>query len=118
MLVLRSPTTKAKKTRRVPVPEFLHPILESLPFSDVDAGRLYRDFVQAREKAGLPDVHMHDLRHSYATWLAKDPNVPITVIRDVLGHSSLQMTSRYANLREEHLRSVFDALPELEERIP
>lgn len=44
------------------------------------------------KKCGLPDMRFHDLRHSYAT-LCIDLNVPIKVISDALGHSSIAVTA-------------------------
>lgn len=38
----------------------------------------------------------HDCRHGHASWLIAD-GVPLTVVRDRLGHSSLEITSRYAH---------------------
>ncbi|MCO6445825.1 MAG: tyrosine-type recombinase/integrase [Anaerolineae bacterium] len=51
----------------------------------------------ARKAAGMADVHFHDLRHTYASWLAQD-GVSMASIRDLLGHASMQTTSRYAHL--------------------
>jgi site-specific recombinase XerD len=45
--------------------------------------------------AGLEKrVHPHGLRHTHAAELARE-GVPINVIRDQLGHSSLAVTDRY-----------------------
>lgn len=47
-------------------------------------------------KAGIEKrVHPHGLRHSYATYLADRPNVPLRTIQTMLGHSSLATTERY-----------------------
>jgi len=42
-------------------------------------------------------VVFHTLRHTYASWLAKS-GVPLYVIGELLGHTDLQMTKRYAHL--------------------
>ena len=48
------------------------------------------------DKAGLEKrVHPHGLRHSYATYLADRPDVPLRTIQTMLGHSSLATTERY-----------------------
>ena len=51
-----------------------------LPFSDFK-----RSFMQARKLAGLDDVHIHDLRHSYASALAGS-GVDLYTIGKLLGH--------------------------------
>lgn len=48
-------------------------------------------FYQITEKAGLPRIKVHDLRHSHASMLIQQ-NVPPIVIRDRMGHKSIQTT--------------------------
>lgn len=61
---------------------------------------------------GLPDVRVHDLRHSAATrWLTEamhEDGRPATEreIQELLGHSSPQQTQRYAHLTREHLHKL------------
>ena len=43
------------------------------------------------EKAGLPDVRFHDLRHSVATLLLSKDIHP-KVVQEILGHSSIDIT--------------------------
>lgn len=105
-----SAATKGKKARSVPVPAHAAGVFSRLPFS-CSAHLLRREFEQAREAAGLSHVRLHDLRHTYASWLAQDPDVPLTLIRDILGHSSLAVTSRYAHLRTDS--SAVNSLPAL-----
>ena len=52
---------------------------------------LFRAFKEALKKCELPNIRFHDLRHSYATMLI-DLNVPIKVISQNLGHSSIAVT--------------------------
>lgn len=58
--------------------------------------RYVRDMLQrCRKRAGLEKrIHPHGLRHTHAAELA-DEGVPVTVIRDQLGHSSVAVTDRY-----------------------
>jgi integrase len=42
----------------------------------------------------------HDLRHGHATWLLAD-GVPLTTVRDRLGHSSIAVTSIYLHDLDE-----------------
>lgn len=55
--------------------------------------------------AGIEDFHFHDLRHTCAAWLVS-PGAPLAEIRDLLGHSTIQMTERYAHLAPETLRAT------------
>ena len=56
-----------------------------------------------RKAAGLKDVRIHDLRHTFAS-IAVQNNVPLQVVGKLLGHSQLQTTLRYAHLEDENLR--------------
>lgn len=60
---------------------------------------------QVRRKAGLGNMRLHDLRHSFASFaIANGEN--IVVIADVLGHASTRMTERYLHLRDDHLNAL------------
>lgn len=100
--------TKAKKARTVPVIEEIQECVK-LPFKISDY-ELRTEFEAAREAMGRSDIRFHDLRHTYASWLAKDPSVPLTTLRDLLGHSNLSVTSKYAHLRGDTLGVVSGAL--------
>lgn len=105
-------STKGKKAKTVPVPEYAWPIFERLPFkASYDALRYW--FEKARKECGHPEWRIHDLRHSFASWLVQDPNIPLTAVRDILGHSNLSVTSRYAHLRDGALKEAMAAVPNL-----
>jgi len=101
--------TKSGKPRAVPLVDDLHWIMDHLPFQ-ISEWELRKDFEKAREVIGLPEVRVHDLRHTFASWLAADPNTPLTVIRDLLGHSSLAVTSRYSHLKTGALQDAILSL--------
>jgi integrase len=68
-------------------------------------------FAKACRDAGIEDFRIHDLRHTCAAWLVSD-GAPLAEIRDLLGHSTVLMTERYAHLAPENLRATvarFDA---------
>jgi len=50
-----------------------------------------------RKAADIPDIRLHDLRHSYASILASS-GLSLPVIGSLLGHASPTMTARYAHL--------------------
>ena len=64
---------------------------------------------KVRKRAGLHDVRVHDLRHSYASRaLALGEN--LTMIGKLLGHSHIQTTSRYAHLARDTVRETAERI--------
>jgi len=57
----------------------------------VSARNVIRHFHSALDKAGLPRMRFHDLRHTAATLLLKE-NVHPKVVQEMLGHSSIMLT--------------------------
>ena len=51
------------------------------------------------------NLHRHDLRHEYASRLV-ERGVPLSQVRDLLGHASIATTERYDNQRLEILRAA------------
>jgi integrase len=62
-----------------------------------------RSFATACRRVGIQDFHIHDLRHTCAAWLVS-LGVPLTEVRDLLGHSTVKVTERYAHLAPENVR--------------
>ena len=57
-----------------------------------------------RERAELPDVRIHDLRHSFASRaLALGEGLPM--IGKLLGHAQVQTTARYAHLARDTVKA-------------
>lgn len=68
-----------------------------------------------RAKAGLDDVRIHDLRHSYASGaLALGEGLPM--IGKLLGHTQVQTTARYAHLANNPVKSAADRVSETIEK--
>ena len=103
--------------RVVPIPE--HVRAEVAPF--VSSGLLFpgldydnwraRVFAPARERAGLADPQptVHDLRHSYGSWLSA-AGVPPRDIGALMGHSSLRSTERYLHAGGGRFGAALQAL--------
>ena len=74
------------------------------PFADIR-----KSLDVAGERAGVGHVHMHQLRHTYATRL-RDKGVPLDRIKELLGHKTMAMVLRYAKARPEQTREAVAAL--------
>jgi integrase len=59
----------------------------------------------ARKRAGLPDFRFHDLRHTFASYMAMN-GASLAEIAEALGHKTLNMVKRYAHLSESHTSAV------------
>lgn len=69
-------------------------------------------WVTIRARAGMEDVRIHDLRHSFASaGLAGGEGLPL--IGKLLGHSHISTTSRYAHLADDPLKAAADRISEL-----
>jgi site-specific recombinase XerD len=63
---------------------------------------------RVRGAAGLAEVRLHDLRHSFASNIV-NAGGSLPVIGALLGHRSTQTTARYAHLADDPLRDVANA---------
>ena len=77
-------------------------------------GKPYNDFQvsfsRARVAVGINDVRINDLRHTYASLLIQN-GVSLYEVQKLLGHSSLNMTQRYAHLNPNSLKQIVNNLP-------
>jgi integrase len=133
-LTLTEPKTKAAR-RRIPLPpgcaELLRAhrarqdavkatmgarwvesglIVTTLVGTAVDPVHLSKYFQDAVRRAGVRKIRFHDLRHTCATLLLES-GADLTVIKDLLGHSKIQITADvYTHVRLRVVRSAFDAM--------
>jgi integrase len=68
---------------------------------------LQKPWRRIRTAAGLDDVRIHDLRHTYAS-LAAAAGHSLPVIGKLLGHTQAQTTARYAHLADAVTRNASD----------
>jgi integrase len=66
---------------------------------------------RARCAAGIPDFHFHDLRHTFASYMAMS-GASLAEIAEALGHKKLEMVKRYAHLSESHTSAVIAGMVE------
>lgn len=73
---------------------------------------LQRPWQRIRAAAGISDVRIHDLRHSFAT-IAAQNGFTREVIGKLLGHRSSETTRRYAHLAESYIAQENDKIGQL-----
>ncbi|WP_174273709.1 tyrosine-type recombinase/integrase [Sphingomonas bacterium] len=81
------------------------PYIVANPKTKVPFTSIFTSWDQARHRAGLGDVRLHDLRHTLASHLAQSGH-SLWVIANVLGHAQTRTTERYAHLSTETLRNA------------
>jgi integrase len=116
--IWRIPTTKAGKARHVPLADGVMNLLATMPrdlpwaFANPDTGKpyvsIYCAWHTARTKAGLTDVRMHDLRHSFASLLINSGRT-LYEVQHILGHTQVKTTQRYAHLSQDTLLAASNA---------
>ena len=117
--LIRLPDSKTNEPRTIHLSDAALEVLRSIPhvgpYIIVGAvpgepcKNLSRAWIIARSYAGLDDVRLHDLRHSYAS-LAAGRGVSLQMIGKLLGHRSPQATARYSHLARDAAAAVNDEL--------
>ena len=72
------------------------------PITGRPFGSLFYTWDRIRSRAGLSDLRLHDLRHSFASFLV-NKGVSLYVVQGLLGHTQVRMTQRYAHLAPQTL---------------
>lgn len=115
----RIPVTKSGKPRTIPISPTAKEELLQLPrWKDCPYvipnpttlkpyGNLHGVWDTVRKRAGLADVRMHDLRHSFASNLVNSGQ-SIYVVGKLLGHSQVKTTQRYAHLSDATLQAAMN----------
>ena len=116
-------TTKQRKVHRVPVSADVAAIVRQrqllvpsgVPwlFPGDTPGQpvkeIRRFWINVQRDANLPDVRIHDLRHTFASLLVSG-GASLEMIGKLLGHTQMQTTQRYAHLMDSPLRAGVDAV--------
>ena len=115
-MVWTIPLSKSGKVHHVPITSDLKALLKSIPrisgnnfvFPSKKTGKpfinIYTSWNTARTNAGLRNVRLHDLRHTFASTLV-NAGVPLHNIQLLLGHHNISVTQRYAHLSKDSLMS-------------
>jgi integrase len=103
------PISKSGKPRTVTLNAAAVALLRSIPRDPASPclfpsrlPGLFDPWNRIRRRAGLPDVRLHDLRHSFASFLVNQ-GITLYVVQGLLGHSSARTTQRYAHLAPQTL---------------
>ncbi len=105
--------TKNGERREIPINATLRASLQGLPrrldvpyvFFDPANGKPYQEvkksFATALKRAKIQEFHFHDLRHTFASQLVMS-GVDLVTVKELLGHTDIKMTIRYAHLAPSH----------------
>lgn len=106
-----SGNTKMLRVRAVPIVPALRPWLKHFPLA-INYEGLKSAFRRGRVKAGMEHVNFHDLRHSCASILI-GLGVDLYTVGEILGHTNVQTTKRYAHLQMDRKAAALGKLGKL-----
>ncbi len=115
------PRAKSGRPRSIHLNSAALELLKSLPrlednpyiFPSPVTGRpspsMHFPWFRIRERAGLLDLRLHDLRHSFASFLVNQ-GVSLYVVQGLLGHTQARTTQRYAHLANDTLSDAAEVV--------
>ncbi|MFV0321703.1 MAG: tyrosine-type recombinase/integrase [Alphaproteobacteria bacterium] len=123
IISLKGKNTKSAQSRNIPMNDEVKDIITKLHDEGVTAGdylfthpltgkpmkeigKAWREVVK---QAGIEGFRFHDLRHTFASNLARHNQSPYT-LQSLLGHSSLEMVQRYAHIGDDTLQDAVNSL--------
>jgi site-specific recombinase XerD len=108
--------SKSKRIRSVPLNDSSIDVLNQIGIKDKNDHvflspkgtpykAIHKSWERLREKAGLPHLRIHDLRHQYASFLVNSGRT-LYEVQQILGHSTPNVTTRYAHLSTKSLQDA------------
>ena len=106
--------SKSKRVRSIPLSDGALEVLKQIDRSKDDVYvftnpktkthfvNVFKPWNRLRNKAGLPEIRCHDMRHNFATY-AVNSGRSIYEVSKLLGHADTRTTQRYAHLSEKTL---------------
>ena len=111
--------TKTNKARNIPLSSTLKNTLTALPknnsyiFVNPRTHKPYKDIKKSwdkvRKDANIADIRFHDLRHTVATRMVAK-GIDLLVVKDILGHTMIETTMRYAHPVPERKKAAIEIL--------
>jgi integrase len=114
--VLTLPMTKDGDKHILPLSTPAAMILEKMPgarnkddylFPNTNKNKAEKAWSRIRERAGIPDVRIHDLRHTLASWMAGE-GYSLQMIGKALNHAQTSTTERYSHLDLDPIRRALE----------
>jgi integrase len=127
VLTIEGSYAKSGKTRHIPLnTEALHVLKtwrsqtdgHDLVFPNKNGYRfdnLKKSWTRIISQAKIANFRWHDMRHHFASKLVM-AGVDLNTVRELLGHSDMTMTLRYAHLAPEHKAAAVEKLVPIENR--
>lgn len=118
------PLSKSGKKRSIALNAAAIDLLRALPrlpdcpyiFPSPVTGRpspsLHFPWLRIKERAGLSDLRLHDLRHSFASFLVNS-GVSLYIVQGLLGHAHARYTQRYAHLTPDTLLNAAETVSDV-----
>ncbi len=110
--------TKSGRVRHIPLNDLCWNALHELPgprrghvftFGGKSIQNVRRAFEGAVRRSGIKPCRLHDLRHTFATRLVL-AGVDLPTVKELLGHSNISTTMKYAHPGPEHRRAAVNRL--------
>jgi integrase len=121
MLTVEGSTAKSGQTRYVQLnteavkllrhwqAQSSSPLVFPSPITGKRLNNIKRSWGMLKERAGVTGFRFHDLRHTFASKMVM-AGVDLYTVKELMGHSTIQMTERYAHLAPEHKASAVERL--------
>ncbi len=119
IIIIPQSKSKNKRTKKVPMNNLVVEALQGLerkhdyvfcdPKTGIPFDSIKTTFRKALRRAGMEDVRFHDLRHTAATIMVTS-GVDLVTVKEILGHSSIEMTMRYSHPTTDGKMSAVKAL--------
>lgn len=82
-------------------------------FTNPETGKPFVDiknaFIGACERAGIKELHFHDLRHTFGSRLVRN-GANINLVKELMGHASIVTTQRYLHSQADEKKQAVEAL--------
>jgi integrase len=121
-LTVKAAMSKTSKTRHIPLNKTAVDILKRWrkqegsegpvfkhPATGERLNKAHRAWKKLMKDAEIEDFRFHDLRHDFASQLVMKGQ-PLYVVKELLGHGSIEMTERYAHLAEDAKAKAVEVL--------